>query len=299
MNIGINQSFLSHAFAVSVVLHGVALALLPNTFLTNPNNTLQVIRPDTPTLKAIEVELKSLPSQAFDTGQTLKSSPEKQATLRQPDPRKSMTEKPVKLEHQKKVAALVKPSSQHKKTESAKKQTVKALNRQAMKMPDILLTKASNQAFETHKNLTASDKPNPLIANAKTHSKEPPLIEGKANFNNKLDAFSKQSSSSGQLVKAKLTNRSTGISSSLPPFLKFKQPEFPEEARWEERTGKATLKFKISDQGRVTEQQVTKSSGHRDLDMAAIQAIQFWRFKAKESHAANQWYQYSFRFELN
>lgn len=100
-------------------------------------------------------------------------------------------------------------------------------------------------------------------------------------------------------MTANFSNHATGISSVLPPLLKSRQPDYPEEARWEERTGKATLKFKITEQGRVIEPHVTKSSGHRDLDFAAIQAIQFWRFKAKEMQVATQWYQYSFRFELN
>lgn len=87
--------------------------------------------------------------------------------------------------------------------------------------------------------------------------------------------------------------------SLLPPLIKSRQPDYPEEARWEERSGKVILKFKITDKGWVENAEVRQSSGHRDLDLAAMQAIRLWRFDTHEQTVENAWYYYAFRFDLN
>lgn len=89
------------------------------------------------------------------------------------------------------------------------------------------------------------------------------------------------------------------ISSTLPPIAKSVDPSYPEEARWEDRAGKVTVKFKISHQGRVVEPSISGGSGHRDLDMAAIKAIKQWRFVIKDEANTSHWFLYSFRFELH
>lgn len=51
------------------------------------------------------------------------------------------------------------------------------------------------------------------------------------------------------------------------------KPEYPAAALAEARTGVVHLMFKVSDSGKVEESRIAKSSGHRDLDTAAREAI--------------------------
>lgn len=84
--------------------------------------------------------------------------------------------------------------------------------------------------------------------------------------------------------------------SSLPRLRYAPAPVYPEEARWEERTGVTTLSFRITAEGEAQEISVLVSSGHEDLDSAAISSLRSWRFA--NGHAS-AWYRYTFRFEIN
>lgn len=84
-----------------------------------------------------------------------------------------------------------------------------------------------------------------------------------------------------------------------PQALHSPAPEYPEEARWEKRTGLATLGFRVEVDGSVAEVRMLHSSGHADLDAAAVESLRHWRFVfPTEGVGAASWYRYLFRFEL-
>lgn len=83
--------------------------------------------------------------------------------------------------------------------------------------------------------------------------------------------------------------------SSLPRLRYAPAPDYPEEARWEERTGVTTLGFHISAEGAAQEISVLVSSGHEDLDSAAISSLRSWRFA--NGHAST-WFRYTFHFNI-
>ena len=77
-------------------------------------------------------------------------------------------------------------------------------------------------------------------------------------------------------------------------------PEYPDEARWEEREGRTALRFRLHPDGSVGETQVVDSSGHADLDAVALATLRQWRFKppGDTSPSPESWYRYAFRFAL-
>lgn len=83
-----------------------------------------------------------------------------------------------------------------------------------------------------------------------------------------------------------------------PVALYAPEPEFPEEARWENRTGKTTLAFRLAAGGSVADVKILHSSGHGDLDASAIEALRSWRFAEPVQYSVNTWYQYLFRFDI-
>lgn len=83
-----------------------------------------------------------------------------------------------------------------------------------------------------------------------------------------------------------------------PKALHSPAPEYPEEARWEKRTGLATLGFRVEADGSVVEVRMLHSSGHADLDAAAMESLRHWRFVLPAGAASASWYRYLFRFEL-
>lgn len=83
-----------------------------------------------------------------------------------------------------------------------------------------------------------------------------------------------------------------------PKALRTPAPEYPEEARWEKRTGLATLGFRVEADGSVAEVRMLHSSGHADLDAAALESFRHWRFALPSGTAPSSWYRYVFRFEL-
>lgn len=296
---GIQQPFLFPALAVSIVLHGVALALWSNAFIPDQKNILQSYNLSSSTPEnTITVTLTSLPYRYSGNSQIHLPISNKQYLSTWLSSRKPASGKFVKSKLLPKSVAPVKQFSTNKKTEITQHQAARELG-QRTKKHDILLNNDSNQRTETRTKSKASGKPNSLIVKSTTQAKESLLTQPKVSYNDDQVANNKQSSPVTQLGALKSTNKLPASHAFLPPLLRSRQPEYPEEARWEERTGKVTLKFKISDQGRVINPDITTSSEHRDLDLAALKAIQFWRFARKEGQTYSQWYYYSFRFELN
>lgn len=75
-------------------------------------------------------------------------------------------------------------------------------------------------------------------------------------------------------------------------------PDYPEEARWERRVGRALLAFQLRADGSATQIRLLASSGHADLDGAALESLKQWRFNQPSGATAAAWYKYAFRFEL-
>lgn len=59
-------------------------------------------------------------------------------------------------------------------------------------------------------------------------------------------------------------------------------PVYPLRARKEQRQGQVELVYRVTSDGKVTDVQVAKSSGHADLDQAAVRAVSKYRFVASQ-----------------
>jgi protein TonB len=57
-----------------------------------------------------------------------------------------------------------------------------------------------------------------------------------------------------------------------------KNPIYPLKARKENRQGEVDLVYRVTKDGRVTDVQIAKSSGHADLDKAAVNAVSKFKF---------------------
>lgn len=90
---------------------------------------------------------------------------------------------------------------------------------------------------------------------------------------------------------SKIAVAAPGLAFSTPP-------RYPEEARWEKRTGKTQLAFRLRSDGSPTAVRLLASSGHEDLDAAAIEALHGWRFKVSQELDPSTWFKYAIRFEL-
>jgi protein TonB len=64
----------------------------------------------------------------------------------------------------------------------------------------------------------------------------------------------------------------------LKQFSGNKAPTYPMQARKDKRQGQVDLLYRVTTEGRVAEVQIAKSSGHADLDEAAVKAIAKYRF---------------------
>lgn len=299
MTYGINQFLLFTAFAASIAIHGVALAFWNNSFFSEQNTILQIESFNrSAAINTITVTLGVLPSQNPDKKQNHLQISNEQNISTEPSLKKITRDKSIKSLLPQKSTALDKPASDNKNSKLPH-QASKPVNRRPAKKQDNFIDNFTNQRYEELKKLASYDNSDPLNAKSTTQAIKPSVTQPVDGNNNDQALNKKQSSSLPQLAALKLTNNSPASHGELPPLLRSRQPEYPEEARWEERIGKVMVKFKISERGRVLDPQVANSSGHRDLDLAAIQAIQFWQFDSKGEQADKQWFHYSFRFELN
>jgi TonB family protein len=57
-----------------------------------------------------------------------------------------------------------------------------------------------------------------------------------------------------------------------------KAPQYPLQARKDGRQGQVELLYRVTKEGTVTDLQVTKSSGHKDLDQEAVRAVSQFKF---------------------
>lgn len=77
-------------------------------------------------------------------------------------------------------------------------------------------------------------------------------------------------------------------------------PAYPASARRQGREGTTYLKIKISPQGKVQEVLIDQSSGHRDLDEAAVEAVKIWRFEPPQrgEQRVSLWARVPIKFQL-
>jgi protein TonB len=64
-----------------------------------------------------------------------------------------------------------------------------------------------------------------------------------------------------------------------PQYLSNPAPEYPESARAAGEHGNVMLRVEVDVRGRAAGVEISKSSGFRDLDNAAVRAVKRWRFK--------------------
>lgn len=85
-----------------------------------------------------------------------------------------------------------------------------------------------------------------------------------------------------------------------PSLIDYKQPEYPERMKKREIEGKVVLKVLIDYEGQVDEITVRKSSGYKQLDLAAKKAAKEWRFNParKEHQKIGSWILVPIRFRL-
>lgn len=88
----------------------------------------------------------------------------------------------------------------------------------------------------------------------------------------------------GQGASNQPLNKGGDSKSEAVSYLDLKQysgnkpPVYPLSARKEQRQGQVDLLYRVTREGRVAEVQVAKSSGHSDLDEAAVKAIAKFKF---------------------
>lgn len=88
----------------------------------------------------------------------------------------------------------------------------------------------------------------------------------------------------GQGASNQPLNKGGDTKSEAVSYLDLKQysgnkpPVYPLSARKEQRQGQVDLLYRVAKDGRVAEVQVAKSSGHPDLDEAAVKAIAKFKF---------------------
>jgi protein TonB len=78
-------------------------------------------------------------------------------------------------------------------------------------------------------------------------------------------------------------------------------PRYPEAARREGAEGVVTLRFEVLTSGKVGTVQIQRSTGRRDLDRAAMEAVKTWLFEParRGKEAVAVWVILPVRFELN
>lgn len=87
-----------------------------------------------------------------------------------------------------------------------------------------------------------------------------------------------ETSGEGSAVKAGATKGAAVSYLTLKQMSGNKAPSYPMSARLQKRQGEVGLLYRVTNSGAVADVQITKSSGHADLDQAAVQAIAKFKF---------------------
>jgi periplasmic protein TonB len=88
---------------------------------------------------------------------------------------------------------------------------------------------------------------------------------------------------------------------TLTPYpLSSPAPRYPRSARYRHAEGLVLVRAMISPQGSVMEVQLARTSGSRDLDESAVEAVQKWRFSPglDKGTKIRSWVNVPVRFQL-
>ncbi len=91
-------------------------------------------------------------------------------------------------------------------------------------------------------------------------------------------ATSAEGEGTGDLGKGGATQSQAVAYTELKQDKGNKGPTYPLKARKEMRQGQVDLVYRVTKDGRVTDVQIAKSSGHEDLDQAALKSVSKFRF---------------------
>lgn len=93
---------------------------------------------------------------------------------------------------------------------------------------------------------------------------------------------------------------SRGLADREPAYLSTPKPEYPEDARAEEEEGLVLLRVLVSARGVAEQVLVTRSSGSRSLDRAAVTGVRRWTFvpARRDQRESDAWMEVPVRFVL-
>ncbi len=95
---------------------------------------------------------------------------------------------------------------------------------------------------------------------------------------------------------------STAVAAEIPAVFDAKscKAEYPKAALMNEEQGTVSMKFLVSAEGRVLESKLDKTSGFKNLDKAAMTAIQACKFKpgSKDGKPDSTWTKVDYNWTL-
>jgi protein TonB len=106
------------------------------------------------------------------------------------------------------------------------------------------------------------------------------------------------------LLAALVAVTATAMAADTPPVMDSKSctpPQYPKASLMNEETGVVTLGLLVSAEGKVTESRIDKSSGHKNLDKAAVAGFSACRFKpgTKDGAHTAAWAKIDFTWALD
>ena len=92
-----------------------------------------------------------------------------------------------------------------------------------------------------------------------------------------------------------------GLTTPTPEIIKQVAPKYPKAARIAGIEGQVVVKLMVDKTGAVSECQISKTSGHAELDKAALEAVKQYRFKPamQGDNAVATWVAVPVIFKLN
>lgn len=106
------------------------------------------------------------------------------------------------------------------------------------------------------------------------------------------------------LLAALVAVTATAMAAETQPVMDSKScpaPQYPKVSLMNEETGVVTVGLLVSADGKVTESRIDKSSGHKNLDKAAVNGFSACKFKpgSKDGQAAAIWTKVEFNWTLS
>lgn len=113
---------------------------------------------------------------------------------------------------------------------------------------------------------------------AKPAAAPTPKVDGGAGAGAPVAATSDKEQETGELNKGGETKEGAVSFLDLRQLPGNKNPNYPRQARLENRQGQLELVYRVTNEGKVADIQVAKSSGFKDLDAEAVRAISQFKF---------------------